>query len=447
MKSILAVGTPFGFYGGGQKRNYNTLLEYRRMGLDVYLYLPIGEILEILYNDPSHEMDFDNRMIENLENLENSGVTLQSSIFDFISSAADYVAKVRRYANNSSMAGFMVQGFQWASQENSYISNFRKEIGNIDAVYSLSGLFSRRAAFRFAHAMGKQMFILLQLEPFVDPRIQKTNFVKPGEPIMSRLLYGNLLPKSKNLFSKFEFKKYARSGIVKGILSVSSEPLEMSGLRNVVGSDMPVQILSPAYAFHRIAARERPKKKDDAAAIFYARLVPAKGLLELPYILSRIQKKMDVKLTVCGNFYLGWARESFMKKMKSFGIDVEYQGFLDGESLYRKIAESKVFIYPTHSDSFSMSVMESICLGTSVATYDIPAIRSVFGGLSPVKSVREGDVDSLSARSIDILEMNESDYRQEHSSKEVTEFIEKHKSWRNVAEAELLEIEKLLCKR
>jgi len=66
-------------------------------------------------------------------------------------------------------------------------------------------------------------------------------------------------------------------------------------------------------------------------------------------------------------------------------------------------------VYPSHEDSFSLVVLESLALGTMVVAYDIPAIREVYGDL--VYTVQEGDINSMARGVIKVLKMSESEYR------------------------------------
>jgi glycosyltransferase involved in cell wall biosynthesis len=55
-------------------------------------------------------------------------------------------------------------------------------------------------------------------------------------------------------------------------------------------------------------------------------------------------------------------------------------------------------IYPSHSDAFSLSILESLALGTSVVAYDIAGPKSVFTDLFAVKFSREFDVLGLAKK-------------------------------------------------
>ena len=64
-------------------------------------------------------------------------------------------------------------------------------------------------------------------------------------------------------------------------------------------------------------------------------------------------------------------------------------GWRTQEELYDTIRDSKALLYPSYVDAFSITVLESLCLGVPVVAYDIDALRMIWGGrhgvfLSPV---------------------------------------------------------------
>ncbi len=67
-------------------------------------------------------------------------------------------------------------------------------------------------------------------------------------------------------------------------------------------------------------------------------------------------------------------------------------------SLRRK---AKLTLYPSHVDSFSYIVLESLLLGVPVVAYNIPALKLNYGGLYLVE---EGDVEALATKVLEVLE-------------------------------------------
>jgi len=61
-------------------------------------------------------------------------------------------------------------------------------------------------------------------------------------------------------------------------------------------------------------------------------------------------------------------------------------------------------LYPSHEDTFSYAVLESLHLGTPVVGYKIPALEIYYGGLPGVVLVEEWDLEALAVKTMEILE-------------------------------------------
>ncbi|MCY0882863.1 MAG: glycosyltransferase, partial [Acidianus infernus] len=99
------------------------------------------------------------------------------------------------------------------------------------------------------------------------------------------------------------------------------------------------------------------------------------------------------------------------------------------EELYDTVSRAKVLIYPSHQDGFSLVVLDTLALGTSIVAYDIPAIRSVYSGLKPVRIVKEYDIKSMARAVNEVLKMSDEEYEIEHNDEEVRKFLDDHSSW------------------
>ncbi|MEM1584446.1 MAG: glycosyltransferase [Ignisphaera sp.] len=110
------------------------------------------------------------------------------------------------------------------------------------------------------------------------------------------------------------------------------------------------------------------------------------------------------------------------------------------------VSRSKVLVYPSHSDAFPLVVLEALFLGCSVVAYDIPAIRSVYKGLKPVKIVREYGYKVMAEEAIKILKRDISKHEEEHLDDNFTNFLKMHSSWRNVAKADIEAIKEMISR-
>lgn len=113
---------------------------------------------------------------------------------------------------------------------------------------------------------------------------------------------------------------------------------------------------------------------------------------------------------------------------------IVYKGYLTGNELYDVVSKAKCVVYPSHEDTFSLSILESITVGTPVVSYDIPGPKSVFNGLPAVKFVREYDIDAMSKEVANLFKAGWEDYRKIVYNDKVESFIRDHTGWRNVSE-------------
>ena len=164
--------------------------------------------------------------------------------------------------------------------------------------------------------------------------------------------------------------------------------------------------------------------------LFFARLSYSKGIFDLKPILSEILKEKDTKLIVVGKFDHSFERTIFLKRMKPYieSGKLVYKDFLENEEFYQEISESKVMIYPSHSDAYPIGVLQSLYFKTPVVAYEIPAL-SIYKQFNAVRLVREFDVANFSKEVVNLLNITDSSLL---FSETISEFIKNH-SWGNVA--------------
>ena len=176
-------------------------------------------------------------------------------------------------------------------------------------------------------------------------------------------------------------------------------------------------------------------EKKENYGIFFARFIPLKGILEIPYIVKEIVKeKKDFVLHIAGRFYMD-TDKMFFEEVKKLGIEnnIIYEGFLRGKELAEYIKRARVFIYPTHEDTFGIVILESIYFRTPVVTYDILGPKSVFKDVPIVKFVKEYDYKGMAKEALKILNMSNKEYYSFITNKKIDEFIEKFKDWKLIA--------------
>ena len=189
--------------------------------------------------------------------------------------------------------------------------------------------------------------------------------------------------------------------------------------------------------------------KKENYGIFWARHIPLKGILEIPYIIKEIVKeKKDFLLRVAGKFYEDMGKR-FFDEVKKLGVEnnIVYIGFLGEKELAEYIKHAKVFVYPTHEDATPVVILESVYFRTPVVTYDILGPKSVYKDVPIVKFVKEYDYKGMAKEALKILNMGDEEYYSFISDRRVDEFIEKFKDWKSIASQYYNDIMSLVSKK
>ena len=164
--------------------------------------------------------------------------------------------------------------------------------------------------------------------------------------------------------------------------------------------------------------------------IYFARLNYTKGIFEIPAILKNILSYSNTKLVIVGNFTREAEKAKFMKMVTKYRLEdnIILKGYLTDEQLYDEISKSKVMIYPSHSDSFSLVILQALALHTPVIAYNIPGVE-IYKNLKAVKLVTEFDYKAMASEAVKILKMNNVGSLFDDN---LNNFINEH-NWKNVA--------------
>ena len=167
--------------------------------------------------------------------------------------------------------------------------------------------------------------------------------------------------------------------------------------------------------------------KGKRGIFFYSRLVPEKGIFEIPKILMEVRRLgHDVFLNVAGKFMYNKDEQTFHKLLIKYGVKeyVNVLGYLDEDALQEALSYSKVLMYPSHSDSFSISILNSIHLRTKVVSYDLPTLKDIYGDVPAVVFVKEYDTKAMALAISKILSESESSYFDTFNNQRTSEFFE-----------------------
>ncbi|BFI74022.1 glycosyltransferase family 4 protein [Sulfurisphaera ohwakuensis] len=397
---IFAIGNVFN-PSGVSSHIINVLKGLSKLGEEVTLYVPHFLV--------------DNK-IEILKDLEKAGVQIYPFVYDYIQKYKSKIRTINYFIESHTVI------FRWNDIGADKV--LLRDLDRIkpDIIYDMH---EDTITLRLSYYLGKKLNVpvvkLLHDEPF-----RYSSFGRGYRKILG--LQGFIYDALMSIFYKFDKRAYEISmedGILRGIAAVSYASIYYSKLDEIAKKyHVAVKVYEIGNAFDKelIFKYRRIKDKGDYA-VFFARLVPQKGLMELP----KIAERLSTKIIVFGKLF----SEKYKKNLQSKNI--EYRGYKPIEEVYDTVSKAKVLIYPSHQDGYSLVVLDTLALGTSVVAYDIPAIRFVYGGLKPVKMVKEYDYLSLAKVANEVLSMPEKEYTMEHEDEKVRTFIEKHSDWLNVA--------------
>jgi glycosyltransferase involved in cell wall biosynthesis len=198
-------------------------------------------------------------------------------------------------------------------------------------------------------------------------------------------------------------------------------------------------ILTPSNAIDNTIKEYRDQERNNQI-IFYARLIYQKGLFDVIYVHKKIVESINIKLIISGRFQREFEKKEFFNLINKLGIEtfVEYAGVLNDNELYLELSRSKLMIYPSHSDSFSISVLQALYLHVPVVAYDIPGL-SLYRNFKCVSMTKEFDIDAMAEKVLNLLQTEENLFDQP----ELTKFIERHSSWNYVAASHLSAIDSI----
>jgi len=196
------------------------------------------------------------------------------------------------------------------------------------------------------------------------------------------------------------------------------------------------KVLEYALPIEEDLIKYRTKAKENYM-IFFSRFDERKGVTELPLIMKYVTSQIrDIKLYMIGKFYDKKYEEYIMNLIKKINLEnnIIFLGLRKDEDLYKIVSKAKLLIYPTHNDSYSYVILESLAVRTPVVSYALPGPYSVFKDLPGVRFVKEFDIKGIANEAVRILKMKDEDYFNLVYNEKVDMFIEKRRGWDKVAE-------------
>ena len=174
-----------------------------------------------------------------------------------------------------------------------------------------------------------------------------TDFVKMKDTLrmpLKDLLFG--------LAWKYNIFEYKRCDLVLAPSGYSKEYLEGFGLKNV--KEFPLFV-------NKKNIPEINKQTKGFNVLYVGRLTKDKGVMKILDVAKFTSP--DVRFTIAGT---GPYEDEMRKRIKSEGMDekIELLGYITDEEKYRRIFLASLFISPSLTDTFGISVLEALMSGT-----------------------------------------------------------------------------------
>lgn len=189
------------------------------------------------------------------------------------------------------------------------------------------------------------------------------------------------------------------------------------------------------YTANGVETRENGSKREKIFdACFLGRLVKSKGIFDLLAIWKAVDNiRPNAKLAIIGD---GPEEERINELAAKAELEnsVTLLGFVSQSEKHKIFESSRVFVFPSHLESWGIAVAEAMACSLPVVAYDLPVYKEVFE--DKLVTVPVGDVAAM-AKQVEFLLENPEVARK--IGEAGREFVKRY-DWSVVAERELSEI-------
>jgi len=272
------------------------------------------------------------------------------------------------------------------------------------------------SGYTLARLFNTPSVVMLQSPPFYG-------FKKRFENIVKALMLWKAISRSTHIeksvlkievIPRYYIEEYLRRLRYERVLRRYSTVLAVSkAIAIEMGSEWvnKVRSLDPGVTLDRedlemIKSVEKRVREKENYIVLGGRPYAEKGLAEALISFKFILKHFpQLKLVITGKTTPTILFQA-KKACKRLGIEdkVTFTGFLPREKRFEIVAKAKLVLYPSHVDSFSYAVLESLHLNTPIVGYRIPALEIYYSKCPGVELVEEGDIEALTIKAIDALE-------------------------------------------
>jgi glycosyltransferase involved in cell wall biosynthesis len=401
--NALVVGDPF-FASGGGRRCLEVISRYKKHGINAHLVISPLRL-------------FDRDIKGTFPRLITSGVRIIG-----LDLSTKFASRKRNYSNLAWPLNCRDSSVLCSHLVHELLSSLRKTKFSF-----VIGHHEKPDIIQMTHEIAEKLelpsLIVLQLPPFYE-NTEKAVKLKMLDKFQVSLApkYNSLLPDYyRSIYSGEPNRRivrdiirepletaptinYLKSKVLKHLSSVDSILAVSKSIPYEMGANwIPrVRVLQPGVATDEILTKSHKNKGKKKHIIYYARLIPTKGILEVPLIWKTFLRQSGERynLHIAGRFANQQTEEIFKTLVSRLGIEgsLKYLGYLDKRTLIHNVSSAKAVLYPSHLDANSLVVLESLTLGTQVIAYDIPAIRMNYSKSNGVETADEFNTDGIARK-------------------------------------------------
>lgn len=232
-------------------------------------------------------------------------------------------------------------------------------------------------------------------------------------------------------FKELIYFVYDRFNIIFNLSMVDTIMVSNSGNMNFLCSNglskNKIIVTHGAINFNDAKIFKNDKKNYDC--IFLGRFHEQKGLLDLIKIWRLVvDKRHGAKLIIIGDGEDKIKNKlNILIKKERLENNIILPGSLEGVDKYKKLSESKIFLFPSTYESFGMVVLEALACGIPVIAYDLPPYREFF-----YRGMIRVPIKDINRFASDILKLLNNDDLRQKIVIEGQELVLKY-NWDNVA--------------
>ena len=182
--------------------------------------------------------------------------------------------------------------------------------------------------------------------------------------------HGNLHPwalRQKSFKKKIALWLYQRRDLRRVTCFHATAEPESKIIRSQ-GFPQPIWVIPNGIDVPEVLPLKVPSNDGRKTALFLSRLHPGKGLLDLVQAWARVRPK-DWRMRIVGPDVCGHKAEvqAAINRLE-LQKDFEFIGELDDEAKWQEYVNADLFVHPSHSENFGISIAEALAAGLPVIT-------------------------------------------------------------------------------